>query len=155
MSAGALTGREGAAREIAPPTSRPVSLRSLALGAAGTAVAIALLYFVDPATTRMFPTCPFHELTGLHCPGCGATRAMHQLLHGHFATAFDYNPLVVTLLPFAAWAVAAQALRAARGLPTKAVLRKDSGWTWTLLVLALAFCVARNLPWAPLRWMAP
>ncbi len=44
------------------------------------------------------PACPFHELTGWACPGCGATRCVRHLFRGAFAAAFLVNPLVFTAL---------------------------------------------------------
>jgi len=38
------------------------------------------------------PSCPFHDLTGLPCPTCGATRCFIQLCQGHFGAAFGWNP---------------------------------------------------------------
>jgi hypothetical protein len=32
--------------------------------------------------------CPFRNLTGLPCPGCGLTRAVYHLAHGDFRQAF-------------------------------------------------------------------
>ena len=45
------------------------------LGLVVVAAAAAVLYVVDPARQPIFPICQFHALTGLYCPGCGATRA--------------------------------------------------------------------------------
>ena len=42
-----------------------------------------------------FLPCPFHWLTNLYCPGCGAQRAMHDLLHGRFGEAFGHNAALV------------------------------------------------------------
>ena len=36
--------------------------------------------------------CPFHAITGLHCPGCGVTRATLLLLKGHVADSLNMNP---------------------------------------------------------------
>ena len=38
----------------------------------------------------------------LQCPGCGATRALAALLHGHVIEAMNFNALITLLLPFAA-----------------------------------------------------
>lgn len=43
----------------------------------------------------LFGPCPFHALTGLYCPGCGGTRAVWYLLHGHFLLSFRFHPLVL------------------------------------------------------------
>src|SRR5262245_59462168 len=39
---------------------------------------------VDPNTqsSSFYPACTFKQLTGLDCPGCGLTRAMHSLMTG-------------------------------------------------------------------------
>ena len=53
--------------------------------------AIAALWF----TLRLpWPRCIFHDLTGLPCLTCGATRAAIQFCHGNFVGAWKWNPLV-------------------------------------------------------------
>lgn len=37
--------------------------------------------------------CPFHNLTGLPCPGCGLTRSFVCCAHGQITAAFAYHPL--------------------------------------------------------------
>src|SRR5687767_9946485 len=51
------------------------------------------LFVFEPGRSGFFPICPFRFLTGFTCPGCGTTRALHQILHGHILTAFTLNPL--------------------------------------------------------------
>lgn len=41
-----------------------------------------------------FP-CLFNLFTGLYCPGCGGTRAVRHLFHGHIITSFQYHPIVL------------------------------------------------------------
>ncbi len=41
--------------------------------------------------------CVFHELTGMHCPGCGNTRAVKALLHLHPIISFRNNPIIILL----------------------------------------------------------
>ena len=43
--------------------------------------------------------CPFHLLTGLYCPGCGATTMAVCLLTGDCATAFNANPALFCAAP--------------------------------------------------------
>ena len=45
-----------------------------------------------------WPTCVFHELTGLPCVTCGMTRCAIQFFHGHFFAALQWNPLVFAFL---------------------------------------------------------
>ena len=79
-----------------------VSLRQRANLLAGAFVlGAALIYRFSPAEHTFYPRCLFHALTGLQCPGCGATRALYQLLHLHFRDALHYNALFTVLAPFA------------------------------------------------------
>ena len=77
----------------------PVSV--LALGGAGAV----LLLFVNPNNPdNLLPKCPFKWLTGYNCPGCGATRMVHALLHGDVVVAFHYNAVLLALgVPLAVW----------------------------------------------------
>ena len=62
---------------------------------------LCILYLFDPETCTFYPRCPFFVLTGWQCPGCGALRAVHHVLHGNFVAAFIFNPymfLVMSLI---------------------------------------------------------
>jgi hypothetical protein len=63
------------------------------------AVAGWVYYTYNPATTSFFPRCPTQSLLGFYCAGCGSQRALHQLLHGHWAAAADFNLLATIYLP--------------------------------------------------------
>ncbi len=41
--------------------------------------------------------CPFYEITGFYCPGCGTGRAVLSLMNGDFTAAVLYNPLLFLL----------------------------------------------------------
>src|SRR5688500_12139151 len=69
----------------------------LAVGAVGAWV----LYTFAPTAYRFYPKCAFFALTGLQCPGCGITRALHHLLHGRFEEAFRLNPMLFVLIGLA------------------------------------------------------
>jgi len=43
--------------------------------------------------------CLIRTLFGVPCPGCGMTRAISCVFHGHFKRAFQYNKLVVVVFP--------------------------------------------------------
>lgn len=66
------------------------------LGVIGMA---ALLYRFPPEQYAFYPACPVFRYLHLYCPGCGSTRALASLLHGHVAQAVYYNPLFVMLVP--------------------------------------------------------
>jgi hypothetical protein len=103
-----------------------------------------LLYFFAPGEHRFYPKCIFHMVTGLACPGCGSLRAAHSFLHGDFATAFRFNPLLFTLLPLTglAWIIYRPASLAT--IPSK--------WIWALLGVIIVFGILRNLPVAPFTY---
>lgn len=45
-----------------------------------------------------WPRCAFHDLTGLPCVTCGATRAAIAFFHGNISNAWKWNPLILTFL---------------------------------------------------------
>lgn len=111
----------------------------------GTGVVLTgvVLYYFNPVECRWLPPCLFHKLTGLYCPGCGSTRAVHALLHGDVATAARFNILAVCGLPalgmmvFWRWA----AIHPAVG--------------WTALTIAILFGILRNIPLESLQVLRP
>jgi uncharacterized protein DUF2752 len=73
--------------------------RNANLAALGAIVAAALLYCFPPGKYSFYPACPVYRYLHLYCPGCGSTRALAALLHGHLSEAINYNPLFVAVLP--------------------------------------------------------
>jgi hypothetical protein len=117
----------------------PAALWAIALaGLAGLTVLAA----VDPATTSWLPPCMFRAATGLLCPGCGSTRAIHALLQGHVHDALQLNPLAVAVLPVTAFELG-QRLRGREGLGTH---RLRPFFLWALTAGIIAFGIVRNLP---------
>lgn len=61
--------------------------------------AVATAFLCPKLLRRMkLPPCWFHFISGYYCPGCGGTRAVRVLLHGHVLKALWFHPLV----PYAA-----------------------------------------------------
>src|SRR5260370_29918651 len=89
-----------------------------------------ILYRFDPATVHFFPRCVFHALTGLQCPGCGTTRALHHLLHGDVAGAFRLNAMLFFVAPFGVTAAASRRF-ATHPLTGWVALGVTAGW-WIL-----------------------
>ena len=121
-----------------------------------TALALlgAVFFFFDPVHHSFYPTCMFHKLTGLNCPGCGGLRALHQLTHGNFVTAFHCNPLLIALLPFFLFVGIRWLTNGGREFNGNTVFLRP-GVLWTLAAVTLLFTVLRNLPWAAFAWMSP
>ena len=129
----------------APPRiSQPLNRRLavvFGLLAAGGAV---VLYCFNPMAYHFYPVCQFHRLTGLNCPGCGATRALYALLHGDITTALRDNGLFVAVLAAAGMRGAWFAANRLRGRPNGEFC--PARYLIALLVIAIAFGVLRNLP---------
>ena len=102
--------------------------------AAVTTVILALAFFLDPTQANWLPTCPVHQMTGLYCPGCGSTRALHCLLHGKLALALHFNPLTVT----------APLLLGVMAVAPRTTWRPAVGWV--VLAIAVLFGILRNIP---------
>jgi hypothetical protein len=85
------------------PQFWPRSARSQLLLAAGALAALAIAFAcLPPQRFAIYPVCLFHRWTGLDCPGCGITRALADLMAGHWRDAASYNPLVFVAVPAAA-----------------------------------------------------
>ena len=124
----------------------------LVLGAAAIG-AFFLLRRVDPTQPGSgLPPCPFFWLTGLYCPGCGSTRALHGLAHFGLAAAWSMNPVLVLSLPLLTLLVLHQACLLPRALvPLARQIARPLPW----LVVLAGFGIARNLPWYPFTLLAP
>lgn len=106
------------------------------------------LFVFEPGRTGFFPLCPFRHLTGFTCPGCGATRAMHQLVHGNLYAAFTLNPLLLISLPFLFYALVRHSVIVMNGgVPRKNVL--PAPYIYTLFAVILSFWIFRNTPFYP------
>lgn len=108
----------------------------------------AYLFFFEPGKTGFFPGCPFRFITGLLCPGCGVTRALHHILHGHFATAFMLNPLLLLAIPFILFALLRYSVIVLRGgRPRPNAL--PAPYIYAIFFIILSFWIFRNTPFYP------
>lgn len=133
-------------RSVPPRLSARPSLSIFAVTAIGFAgiAGAAILYFFNPTSHNFYPECQFHQITGLYCPGCGATRASYQLLHGNLLKALHENALYVFSLGALAIRGAWVWRRKRQGRP--ACYFVPPAVLWSFLVVALVFTVLRNLP---------
>jgi len=108
----------------------------------------AYLFFFEPGKSGFFPGCPFRLLTGFTCPGCGTTRALHQILHGHFDTAFTLNPLLLLAIPFILLALIRYSVIVMRGdVPRPNAL--PAPYIYAIFFIILSFWIFRNTPYYP------
>ncbi|MBF0556492.1 MAG: DUF2752 domain-containing protein [Nitrospirae bacterium] len=114
--------------------------------------AAAIVYIYDPSLSEFYPKCLFHQITGLYCPGCGSTRALHQMLHGNYAAAVRLNPLTVLALPFLGIGIALEA----GVFPRPAWLSHQYiRYAWIVPVVIVLFWILRNIPIEPFTYLMP
>ncbi len=110
-----------------------------------------LYFFVEPKNGNL-PTCFFHQITGLFCPGCGVQRSFHALLHGYISAAMGYNLLFVLCLPLIIYFVLGYVL-GKKHSSSSFIYRP--GFSLMVLIVVISFWVLRNLPFTPFSWLAP
>ena len=115
----------------------------------GGIAALALVWRFEPQGQFFYPRCWLYQTTGIKCPGCGATRALHALLNGNLRAAWTQNALFVVLLPVAFWL----GVRGARGWWTGRWWPNPLANRYVIAALVgvtVGFAIARNIPgW---RW---
>jgi hypothetical protein len=114
------------------------------------AIGCGVLLSFPPAQNSFYLRYPIYEFLHLQCPGCGTTRALAALLHGHFSEAMHLNGFAVILLPIAMIGGVRWYRRFVR--------REVDHWPqvpriaiYTALAAAMIFTVVRNLPLGLLR----
>ena len=115
---------------------------------------VTVLYLFSPYDSGLYAACPFNTLTGLHCPGCGTLRGLHELTHGRLGTAFGLNPLMVLMLPFIAFSFVKYIAAGILGRTERRVFI-PSAYIWLLLGVIILFWILRNLPYYPFTLLAP
>lgn len=116
-----------------------------------TIVITAFYFFWNPSEITSLPLCPFKNLTGFYCPGCGGQRAFHQLLHGNFIEAFHSNFLIFLFLPFFLIKISDELFETTI---SKKFLLLNSG-IWIFLSFLICFTFLRNLPFYPFNQLIP
>ena len=122
-----------------------ISARAAMNAVASTGLAgAAFLYRFSPQEYSFYPRCPFYALTHHYCPGCGATRAVAELLHGHVAAALHFNAAVTLLMPVLLWYFARMYWTAVR--ENRIEWPRVPEWSWrAALAFVLIFAVVRDI----------
>lgn len=116
-------------------------------------VGLYLVNLIDPLGRSLTLPCVMHEATGLHCPGCGGTRAVDALARGDLASALTQNILLVSVVPMAFLACCIMTIRGIS--PLAMVARIPARGLWAIFVLLVLYTILRNLPWWPFILLAP
>ncbi|MCW0483449.1 DUF2752 domain-containing protein [Gaoshiqia sediminis] len=110
-------------------------------------IILAILYRTyNPNGNVYFPKCPFRELTGLKCPGCGSQRAAHYLLNFNIFNAIKENVILVLSIPYIMTGLVFDSLKK----PNENILK----WRkilfgriaiFVILTIIIAFWILRNI----------
>lgn len=104
----------------------------------------ATLLLLPPTRYSFYPRCPFFLYLHLQCPGCGTTRALAALLHGHLREALHLNALTTLLVPLTLFSLARGLRRHTSSLASRS--QPNPAMIYATLALAAIFTIARNLP---------
>lgn len=65
------------------------------------AIIFVLPFILAAAAYVLLPVqiCMFKNVFGFECPGCGITRAVLEVLHGNFTSAWAFNKSVIIVFP--------------------------------------------------------
>lgn len=143
-------------------TARPRSLLTPATTAAGAGVYLGAVALIDPFQERTVNGvtigCPIHGATGGYCPGCGSTRAVHELIRGDVVGSLVCHPLVIPIVGLLAylWISWVARRRAGVGPPpawARSPLELPAAMPLLLGVAFVVLTVVRNVP--GMEWLTP
>lgn len=122
--------------------------------AVGMPVLAMVLFHFPPSEYNFYPPCVFHALTGWHCAGCGATRAVGALVRGDFVQALAYNPMLIAFLPVVVYLALRVGYKTWAGQNAR-WLAVPTWVTWLFIGTLIVFSIARNIPAYPFELLAP
>lgn len=111
-----------------------------ALFALAVASALVVMRLYPPSQHSFYPKCFLYQWTGLHCAGCGGTRAVAALAQGQFLEAFRMNPLLIAGTPVIALLIYYQQRQERR------FRRIIPSISWVIAGVVIFYTIARNIP---------
>ncbi len=108
-----------------------------------TAFAASLVFI--PSGSMPWPDCLIYKHCGLHCPGCGGTRAAKSLAAGDWQAAMKLNIMIFPILIGSAWTALAFVVNRLTGRTWWSPAKLGVRTMCVLLVILLVFTVIRNL----------
>ncbi len=103
---------------------------------------LSVIYLLADRAGFVIP-CPLYHYLGFYCPGCGGTRAVRELLHGHLLRSLWYHPLV----PYGAivgMAFMGSHLLRHLGVPVKGMKYRNI-YLWAALGILVVNWIGKNL----------
>ena len=118
---------------------RVITLAALCIAVAG----VAFVVIANPTENELF-ICAYNRVLHLHCPTCGATRAVYYFFTFKFREAFYYHAYFVSLSPVGAYLSVAAAVNGVAG--RKIIPLPRFHWVYPVAFLAglFVFGILRN-----------
>jgi hypothetical protein len=110
-------------------------------------IILAMMYRTyNPNGNIYFPKCPFRELTGLKCPGCGSQRAVHYILNFDIFNAIKENAILVLSIPYILTGLVFDSLK----MPNENILKWRKrlfgrNAIFVILTIIIGFWILRNI----------
>jgi|TARA_B110000914_G_scaffold75454_1_gene66330 hypothetical protein len=111
-----------------------------------TLLGVGIYYFYtnDPSSGEaIFVACISKTISGLDCPGCGAQRACHELLHGNFIKAAQLNLLIYFFAPLLLFIFLKITLKPFNIILPDIII--SAKWLITIVALIILFTIIRNI----------
>lgn len=89
--------------------------------------------------------CILHMLFGIYCPGCGGTRSISALLHGHLWDSFICHPLVPYTTIVGGWFLISQTIERISKHKIKIALRYRDIYLWIALGIVVVNFILKNV----------
>lgn len=103
-----------------------------------------------PPTTHQYIPCIFNVATGLHCAGCGTTRAISSLLQGNIFEACRNNLLLFIWGPYCIYMLFKKILSEYFNMPYT-VWQPGKKTIHVLIAILIIYTVLRNLPFEQIQ----
>lgn len=105
-------------------------------------IILLILYLLISSYFHFYIPCPFKEITGFYCPGCGITRMLLSILKLDFYGAFRYNPLLFISIPIGLYIYIDYLIRKEKSLYKKI---PEKGW-YVVIIIFIIYGILRNIP---------
>lgn len=101
-----------------------------------------------PPDTNFYVPCLFHLSTGLHCPGCGSTRAVSSFMHGDITIGLKNNLLIILWGPYLIYRLFLVIFSWIDG-KQRVIWSPPSSTIIIFLIITIIYTILRNLPIEP------
>jgi len=108
------------------------------------------VYYESP----YLPVCILYVETGVHCPGCGLTRASRAMLDFDFVSALHYNPLFTIISPVLVFWFTMELVYWVQKRDYD-FFRPSPKIIWIIFTVVVVWFITRNIPHKAFEWARP